>query len=247
MEQATVRPTTAELMVLGEVMRNVTRAHRLSSDDAQEFTQAVQLRMLERNYDVFAQFAGRSSLKTYLTVVVTRLLSDWRCSRYGKWRPSVAAARMGADAVYLEQLMSRDGCTRDEAVQIAASRQGSPGASDLEEIADRLPVRYRRRMVNIEELDTLVGSDFHDPIEADEERRTARTVRAALARALAALPAEDRHLIHLRFACAHSVQTIGHLARTDPRPLYRRLDRVLRNLKRSLVASGVTAAEAIAG
>lgn len=244
MEQTTVRPTTAELLVLTDVLHTVARSHRLSIDDEQEFAQAVQLRMLERNYDVFAQFAGRSSLKTYLTVVVTRLMSDWRRSRYGNWRPSVAAVRLGSHAVFLEKLIARDGCKPHEAVQIARARPESPSAAALGHLASRLPVRYRRRMVDVD-FDTLVGDTFNDPIEAEERRRTARKVRAALTRALDTLPAEDRWLIDMRFARAHSVQTIGRIERTDPKPLYRRLNRVLRDLRHTLVASGITAAAAM--
>ena len=71
-------PTSAELTMLAEVIRGVARSHRLKPDEADDFGQTVHLRLLARNYDVFARFAGRSSLKTYLTVVVVRVLLDWR-------------------------------------------------------------------------------------------------------------------------------------------------------------------------
>ena len=67
----------------------------------------------ERGYDIIDRFEGRSSLRTYLTVVISRMLLDWRNSKYGKWRPSKAALSLGEHAVDLERLMSRDGYTAD--------------------------------------------------------------------------------------------------------------------------------------
>ena len=77
----------------------------------------MQLKFLERGYDVLRRFEGRSSLKTYLTVVVRRLLLDWQDHTYGKWRPTATALRLGPHAVHLERLMNRDTYSAVEAVQ----------------------------------------------------------------------------------------------------------------------------------
>ena len=82
-------PSPEELELLSQVVRDVARGRRLSREDAQDFAQSVHLRCLERNYDIFMKFQGRSSLKTYLTIVVRRILLDWRNSQYRE----VAAVR----------------------------------------------------------------------------------------------------------------------------------------------------------
>ena len=115
-------PSPSDLQLLASVIREVTRARRLTPADAQDFAQSVHVRCLERDYDMFRRFGGRSSLRTYLRVVVTRLLLDWQNSSYGKWRPSATAARLGGPALLLERLIERDGCTRDEAVRVVSSR-----------------------------------------------------------------------------------------------------------------------------
>src|SRR5262245_9404414 len=109
-------PTPAQLALLAQVVRNVAKVGRLSRDDAEDFAQSVQLKFLERDYDVLRRFEGRSSLKTYLTVVVRRLLLDWQDHAYGKWRPTATALRLGPHAVQLERLVNRDAFTATEAV-----------------------------------------------------------------------------------------------------------------------------------
>jgi hypothetical protein len=57
-----------KLTLLTRVARDIARSRRLSPDDALDFVQSVQVRLLERNYDVLRQFQGRCALRTYLTV-----------------------------------------------------------------------------------------------------------------------------------------------------------------------------------
>src|SRR6187401_2942400 len=114
------QPSSSDLVLLGEVVRSVVRRGRLPPADAEDFSQGVQLRFLESGYEAFARFDGRSSLRTYLTTVVWRLLLDWRTAAYGKWRPSAAARRLGPQAVRLDRLLNRDGLTVDEAIEVAS-------------------------------------------------------------------------------------------------------------------------------
>src|SRR5262245_39783648 len=141
-----VGPSAGELALLTAVVREVAHYHRLTPVDTQDFSQHVQLRFLERNYEAFSRFSGRSSLRTYLTVVVTRILLDWRNALYGKWRPSTAAVRLGPDAVLLDRLVSRDGYSRKEAVA-TVERMTRSTSGNLEDMVDRLPARCRPRFV----------------------------------------------------------------------------------------------------
>ena len=102
MSDRAVPPNPQELALLDAVIRNIARMRRLAPGDHQDFAQSVHLKLIQGNYGVFAKFRGDSSLRTYLSVVVSRALLDWRNARYGKWRPSAAAARLGPEAVALE-------------------------------------------------------------------------------------------------------------------------------------------------
>jgi RNA polymerase sigma factor (sigma-70 family) len=232
-------PSPPELALLTRVIRQLSCAHRLSPEDAQDFSQTVHLKLLERNYDVFQRFAGRSSLKTYLTVVVLRLLLDWRDSSFGKWRPTNAAIRLGDDAVRLERLIVRDRYSTTEAIETLLVRNGPDAAPALRDLAASLPLRPRRHLVSDEGLRNLARVEFEDPIAVNEQGETDQRIRVALISALRQLSAADRQLILLRFCRACSMKAAGELLRTEPALLYRRLYRALRALRRKLETAGV--------
>jgi RNA polymerase sigma factor for flagellar operon FliA len=238
-EPSAYRITPAELGLLTQVVRDVSRARRLSSDDAAEFAQTVHVKLLERKYQVFSRFRGTSSLRTYLTTVVTRMLIDWRNSEQGKWRTSAAARRGGPHAIALERLIVRDGYTINEAVEIVRARSAEP-LQDLRTIAEQLPGRMRRRMVGDGALANLPGPAFSDPVAEDDRRRAVAIARRKLAQALDELPPEDRLLLRLRYASAHSLVSIGRTLQADPKILYRRLERTLRRLRRNICEANVT-------
>jgi RNA polymerase sigma factor (sigma-70 family) len=212
----------------------------MAPEDAEEFAQSVYLRIIEKDYEVFRQFSGRSTLRTYLRVVVKRQLLDWQNSRYGKWRPTAAATRLGRDAVDLERMIHRDSYTADEAIQTLIARSASVGLSGLKRIVERLPFRPRRRMVSVEAATETLGVAFNDPIDARERQHTLARIRATLARALERLSSEDRRLIALRYSRKYTVQTLARQLQVDPKALYRRFEHVHRVLRSSLVEDGVT-------
>jgi RNA polymerase sigma factor for flagellar operon FliA len=83
----------------------VARRHRLTGSEAEEFASEAKLRFIEDSYAVLDRFQGRSSLRTYLVTVIHRIYLDYRRARWGKWRPSAAAIRLGETAVHLEALI----------------------------------------------------------------------------------------------------------------------------------------------
>ena len=231
------RPSSADLNILAGVIRDVSRLHRLSDSDAQDFAQTVHLRLIERRYEVFARFDGRSSMRSYLTVVVTRLLLDWRNAMYGMWRPCAAARRLGPAAVELDRLINRDGYSADEAAELV--KRDAPTRARVQELADRLPRRPRRRFVDDGFLRTSAIEMFVDPIEAREADVAAQRSTAALARACRALPEYERRMIALRYQRSMSVQQIGRLLHVNPKLLYRRFDRMMRRLRAAMTGAGV--------
>src|SRR5262245_39543245 len=177
-----------EFSVLVQVIRDVARYGRLSADDAQDFAQTVHLKMLERRYHAFTQFSGRSSLRTFLTVIVQRMLLDWRRSRTGKWRLSTAARRLGPVAMALDTLLSRDGHSLETAVAILRTRPDAPASAEIRGLAEQLPVRYRRQMVDVQALDTVANVHFDDPVERSERERASHRQRRRLVDAIKRLP-----------------------------------------------------------
>ena len=233
------QPSSSDLVLLGEVIRGVVRRGRLLPPDAEDFSQAVQLKFLESGYQAFARFDGRSSLRTYLTTVVWRLLLDWRTAAYGKWRPSAAARRLGVQAVRLDRLLNRDGMTVEEAIQVASRAPEALPDHVLRVIADRLP-RRRRHIRVADDVLQLVAREFPDPLEARERAMQARQARIALGQAFNQLNPEERRLMCLRYRQSLTVREIARLLNVDAKRLYRTFDRLVGKLRRDMGAFGVT-------
>jgi DNA-directed RNA polymerase specialized sigma24 family protein len=235
-------PTATQLTLLDSVIASVVRVNRLNRDDRQDFSQSVHLHLAERKYDVFARFAGRSSLRRFLYVVVTRLLLDWRNATMGKWRASAAARRLGPWAIELERLVYRDGHPPFEAIARLAACSAAPPPPSLSALLAELPVRSRR----VEALLTDVpDSRVEDYVEVEDRRRRHRQASLTVARALRELPACDRRLIALRYAGEARIRDLASAHRVDAKVLYRQVERAIRSLRvRTIGAHVCTRAEA---
>ena len=132
----------SQLGLVERVVGFVCARHHLSPADADDFGSHARLKLIEDGYAILRKFEGRSSLRTYHTVVIERLFLDYRISAWGKWRPSAEARRCGAAGVLLEQLLVRDGYSLDEACEVMKTNHAvTMPRSGLEELAGRLPVR----------------------------------------------------------------------------------------------------------
>jgi DNA-directed RNA polymerase specialized sigma24 family protein len=234
------QPSPADLDLVEHVARTVSRASGLSREDTDDFVQTVHVRMAERNYHVLTSFEGRSSLRTYLTVVIARLLKDWRNHEYGRWRPCAAARDLGFLGVELDRLVNRDGHTAEEAVQLLSSATATPEPV-VRDVAKRLPRRARRLTVSVEAAEGR-PVQFVDPLSDRLRRQDQNAALTALRLAVVGLPREDIRLLRTKI---DRTATIADLARAGKGPapeLYRKRDRILRRLRDHLRSVGITAA-----
>jgi RNA polymerase sigma factor for flagellar operon FliA len=236
MPSDSIAPFAAEFDVLEDVVTVITRRRRMRREDAEDFRQSVYLRLVERNFDAFRRFDGRSSLRTYLLVVVNRMLLNARNREFGKWRPSVAARRHGSIAIQLERLIHRDGYSFQEAVQHLYASGVTLSEHLLQQMAADFPSRGRRLFVTTLAVE---ASSYSEPSEAWARQQEIARRRAVLARALAGLDYEERRLIWLRFRRELTMPTIAMRMHRDPKALYRRLQRLLLTLQRCLRAEGI--------
>jgi RNA polymerase sigma factor for flagellar operon FliA len=234
----------ANRAVIESVIRFVCRRRGLRGDDAEEFAAEVRLRLVESDYDIIRKFQGRSSLQTYLTVVIQRLALDYQASRWGRWRPSALARAAGPAGVRLEQLAVRDGMPVADALEIVEREMGPIDRAHLETLAPRFPLRVRRQYVG-EELLEAAAADAPDAecllVRADEESRFER-VKTRLGEMLARLEPADRLVLQLRFEQGMKVADIARLQHVDQKRLYRRIHDALTGLKAVLEAEGIDAA-----
>jgi RNA polymerase sigma factor for flagellar operon FliA len=238
----------SQLSVIERVISFVSSRHHLPGSDADDFGSHVKLKLIENDYAILKKFQGRSSLRTYLTVVIQRLFLDYRIMAWGKWRPSAAAKRSGEIAILLERLTQRDGYGFEEACELMqTNHQITMARPELEAIAARLPHRLRRRFEGEDALTDLAADQpSMDEIVADRERAVSGArLESALNTAMAALEPQDRLVFELRFRDGRTIAEIARALRLDQKALYRRVDRCLDALLVGLQAGGIDKAQAM--
>ncbi len=229
------------LEFIDKMARIFSRRDGLSADEADDFTSWVHERLIEDDYAVFRKFRGDSALTTYLTIVISRLQHDYRVSQWGRWRPSAEALRKGRDAVALEKLVYRDRHTIREAVEILRTRGSQSSARDLFALFSSLPGTTRGRPKAVGDVALEHTADVAEtdrPMLAAEAEAERSRMQEALKRIVAALPHEDAVIIRMRFLEGLSVAEIARTRGLDQKPLYRRIERTLTQLRGELEAAG---------
>ncbi len=230
-----------ELSTIDGIVRAACR-RRGAGMDEEDFGSIVKLKLIEEDYAVIRKFGGRSSFRTYLTIVIQRFLLDQRVREWGKWRPSAEAKRLGVLAVTLERLLHRDGLSFDEACEALSGRPPRPSRSLLETLVGRLPEQRLRRVHAgaLREADaTLDASAVERPaIQRDRERIADRAARV-LEEAISGLEAEDRLILRLRFQEELTTVDVARSLGTSRRKLHKRIRRLLDELRAALEERGL--------
>jgi RNA polymerase sigma factor (sigma-70 family) len=232
----------ANLSLVQDLSRYVCHRRCLRQEDVEDFSSYTLLKLIEDNYAVLRSYEGRSSLRTYLTIVVRRLFLDFRVHKWGKWRPTAEVRRLGGTAVELDRLLSRDGQTLENAVEILHARSGnSHTREELFALASHLPQRQRLRFESIDELDWVATDGGGEERLQDQEReRASRRIAALLAKALGELSAEDKLILKMRYEDGFTVREIATALHLEARPLYTRFEKCHRRLRNRLEKSGIT-------
>jgi RNA polymerase sigma factor for flagellar operon FliA len=234
----------AHFDVVERAIAFVCARNHLSAADADDFSSYVTLRMVEDEYEVFSQFQGRSSLRTYLTVVINRMLIDYRVRAWGRWRPSAEAKRCGPLAIRLEELLVRDGWGFDEAYEMLKTNHGlTVTREELERLAQRLPSRAPRRFESEEALETVASEDrsADELVKESDRQELAARVSRVLRSVMSGLEREEQLFLVLRFEDGRTVADIAATLRLDQKALYRHEKKLLGMLRDGLEAEGIDA------
>ena len=228
------------LDLIDRIARTTARRRHLSGVEEEDFGSFVRLKLVEDNYAILRKFQNRSSLWTVLAAGIERLSLDFCIERWGRWRPSAMAERLGPVAVALERLVTRDNHTLDEAMEIVRTEHGV-GLShrDLRALWDRLPVRNKTTEVGEEAAAAVPASEASDAgmDEAHKQQDLDRLGRALRA-AFEGIAKQDRVIIALRFDEGLPVAQIARVTNCSVPTVHRRLDASLKQLKNGLLASG---------
>jgi RNA polymerase sigma factor (sigma-70 family) len=234
----------SQLAVIERVIGWVCARRGLRGADAEDFGSVVKMRLVEHDHEILAKFEGRSSLKTYLTAVINRLYLDFQVQRFGKWRASAEARRLGTVALQLERLQYRDGLTFDEACGVLESDPRVNQTRDaLHAISLRLPIRLGRveREASLEPVRLDSGASS---VERAERQALADRTFCVIRRSLAQLPARERLFLRLHLEAGLTVAQVSRTLGFDQKALYRRKDDILKRLRADLEAEGIGAHDA---
>ncbi|HEV8267093.1 MAG TPA: sigma-70 family RNA polymerase sigma factor [Thermoanaerobaculia bacterium] len=228
--------------MIERVVRFAASRQRLSAVETEDLGSLVRLRLIENNYAILERWEGRSSLATYLTTVVQRLILDERNKQWGKWRPSAEARRLGVVACELERLTARDGLTLHEAHSSLAARFPDLRSEDVRSLSLRLPRREGRKTVPETEAEEVAGSRTPEDVAGWREAlHEARRIGEALEQARKNLDTQDRLILRMRYDDGFSIADIASALSLPAKPLYKRMESLLRTLQAALASAGFDA------
>lgn len=228
-----------ELPTIERIIAFVCRRAKLSADDAEEFEAQVKLRLVENDYAILRAYAQRSSLSTYLTSVISRLLNDYRNHRWGRWYASAAATHLGPAAVELERLLYREDRSLEDAIALVRARHPHMTRPQLEVFAEQIPRRQPNRNVEIEENEPLLA---RETTFAVDHQGTAARISKYVRDFVDALPDNERFILRLRFDGEMPVRHIALALGLEQVVVYRTLYRLFRDIRAKLEAEGFDAA-----
>jgi RNA polymerase sigma factor for flagellar operon FliA len=209
----------------------------------------VRLHIIERNYEPLRKFEGRSSLRTYLIVVVQRLFLDYRNRQWGKWRPSAEAKRHGPLAILLERLVTRDGWTCEQALETLRINHQVEVDEAFRALAEKLTRRSPARQfvpeTEAEGVTSRAAASDANVVRAEHDF-LAKRVQTALDRVRQALVPDERLILKMRFEDSVPVADIARALHLNQKRLYRTIEQLLAKLRQGLESEGLDRGEVTA-
>jgi RNA polymerase sigma factor for flagellar operon FliA len=236
------------LELIDQIVRMTGRRRHLSVAEQEDFGSFVKLRFIEDDYAILRKFQSRSSLHTYLIAVIERMSLDFCVERWGRWRPSAKAERLGPVAVALERLVTRDGHTLEEAMEMVRTNHAAPQTyAELRAMWEQLPVRSKTIEVSEDAAEEVRSPETSDAgVDDEARRRDLARLNRVLESAFASLPAQDRVMVALRFDHGLSAAEIAKAMKSSVPTVHRRLDRSLKDLRALLTRADIDPREILA-
>jgi RNA polymerase sigma factor (sigma-70 family) len=236
----------SNLAVIERIAGSVCHRNHVNPAEAEEFASHVKLKLIESNYAIVRKFQGRSSFSTYLTTVITRMYFQYRVQLWGKWRPSAEARRLGDKGVTLERMLTRDGYTLAEAVEVLTTGSARYTRVEIERLYARLPTRYPRIVLvsgpSVPESE-MPQVDPDERLLHPERGRVARAAGMVMDNAIGRFTAEDQVILRMRFSNTRKVSEIARALSIDQKKIYKRIDRMLSIMRRALERAGISRTE----
>lgn len=224
------------------------RARGLSETDTDIVATMVMLKLFENDCAVVRRFRAERNAKfsTYLGRIVLNTFGDFCTKRLGKWHASAAATRLGPIALELERLVYREQCPKDEAIDRLLAAHPQVTREELTAVLGDLRPRPRRQTaVSLETITTEIPDTQQADVLVDENERRKLTQRTAdiVRNFLTRLSDNDRVMLQYLFESDMQISTIARILRVPGKQLYRRRDHLLQELRKEMMAAGLTVEE----
>lgn len=237
------------LSLIENIVRSRCRSHGIFGSDADDFVSMVRLELMEDDYKKIRDFKGRSTFKTYLHTVVSRIFLDMKRGEAGRWRPSAKAKRLGEIAVSLEQLIYRDGNTFEDACRILEGSHGPVASERLHEVYLNLPDRgAKKAMVLRDDELKAVSSADPPPDETMEQGRLndiKRKIEGIVGEVRGSLSGEDSLILRMVFEDGFSISEAARAVGAPRRYVERKVDFMLTGLRERILESGIDIDDAV--
>ncbi len=233
------------LPLIERLAASACRRAGLPPVEAEDFASRVKVKLIDDDYGVLRKHRGDSRMSTFLTTVVHNQFKDFCNHKWGKFRHSAAAKRLGAEAKALERLLVIDRFDLESAIEILKTNHRlETTRRRLREIAGELPHRSSRHFAGEEAL----AQQASQAPEADAERRVTDGERAAAAArveevlnvALETLSAQDLLVLKMLYRDGCTVAAVATALHLEQRPLYSRREKCMARLRAVFEARGLT-------
>ncbi len=233
------------LPLIERVAGSACRRAGLPAQETEDFVSQVQVKLIDDDYAVLRKHRGDSRMSTFLTTVVHNQFKDFCNHKWGKFRHSAAAKRLGPEAKALERLLVIDRRDLESAIEILkTNHRVETSRQRLRETAADLPQRSSRHFVGEEALAQQASeapeADAEQRVKDGEREAAAARVEEALKLALATLSVQDLLILKMFYRDSLTVAAIAATLHLEPRPLYSRKEKCLARLRATLEAEGLT-------
>ncbi len=227
----------------------VERAGRLDKDEL--FVQVLD-HLQEDDYRRLREFKGNSSITTYLTAIISRLVVDIVRSRTGRNRAKERAERFGELGRRTYELVVQARHTINEAVEILQVNYGiTADAGQLQPILDEMQGRSSRHQTDTDhetawsDNGELVSIQRGTPEQKTSDKQLERKRNEVLRQVLDSMTAEDKLLIRLRFPLDETADpldsaTVARMLGLNQQEVERRTRRILTNCRELLLKQGIS-------
>jgi RNA polymerase sigma factor (sigma-70 family) len=229
--------------IIDQAIKCICRRYNLSVEEAEEFAAEVRYKLVENDYKIIRQFKGKSSIKSYLDVVITNLFIDKKRAAQGRWRASEEAKRRGKVAIKLDELLYKDSYSLEEAYRILRINYNvTLSEEELDRIFHEIDKERTPRIKEVCE-DVEIMSAIPDqrmrPDEEVEKRRLEKTAEKlfSLVDGFSGTLSEIDRLVLRMFQDNHPISEIARCLGISRSNIEKRLKGILHEFRKKILAS----------